>query len=126
MSVDVICEGHLDNSGERTHTLWTVARWVRIDGKWTTTKRISEPGEPLRLLKDAGGAELLDGDDRIALDDWSTGNRSRYRFRCGICPENLVRKKTPEVEAKLATLLDGLEANGVPSISLSALRAKLR
>jgi hypothetical protein len=127
VSVDLYCDGHLDAAGTPTHDRWVVARWKRIDGKWTTTQRVSEPGEPLRLLKGAGTAELLDGDNRINLrEDRLTDARARYRFACPVCGVVLVRKKTATVERGLTAILDALEVNGVPALSLRGLTASLR
>lgn len=126
MIVDLFCDGHLDAAGTPTHDRWVVARWKRIDGKWAITKRISEPGEPLRLLKDAGGAELLDGQGRVNLrEDSLTDVRSRYRFACGVCGVVLVRKRTPLVERKIDTILNGLATAGVSELSLRVLTATL-
>ncbi len=125
--VDLYCDGHLDAAGEPTHERWVVARWKRIDGQWAITKRVSEPGEPLRLLKDAGNAELLDGDERVNLREESpTEPRTRYRFPCGICGELLVRKKTAAVEFRIVAILDALEADGVSQLSLRGLTATLK
>ncbi len=126
MSIDLYCDGDLDAAGAPTHDRWAMVRWKRIDGKWTTTQRVSEPGEPLRLLKGVGGAELLDGDNRVNLrEDSLTDTRSRYRLHCKVCGKVLVRNKTPEVEKKIGAILDALDANGVSELSLRGLTATL-
>jgi hypothetical protein len=118
VSIDVFCNGHLDNEGNPTHDRWVVARWKRIDGKWATTKRVSEPGEELRLLKGGSAAQVLDGDDRLNLrEDRLTDARTRYRFACP-CGVSLVRNKTPEVERRLTEILDAAESVGVPELPL--------
>jgi hypothetical protein len=125
--IDLFCDGHLDAAGTPTHDRWVVARWKGIDGKWVITKRMSEPGEPLRLLKDAGGAELLQGEERVNLrEDSLTDTRSRYRFPCGVCGAVLVRKKTPVVEKKIEAILDALAAGGVSELSMRVLTATLK
>ena len=125
MSIDLYCDGHLDNAGEPTHDRWVLARWKLIDGKWTTTTRVSEPGEPLRLLK-GKAVQQLHGDETIdRFEDWRDDSRFRYQFSCPVCTLGRVRRKTPELETQLAAILDALDANGVSELSLRRLIATI-
>ncbi len=127
MSIELFCKGHPDNEGNPTHDRWVVARWKRIDGKWATTQRVSEPGEELRLLKGGSPAQVLNGDDRLERFEWSRAAplpnwktdeaRTRYRFACP-CGVSLVRNKTTEVERRLTEILDAAESVGVSELPL--------
>jgi hypothetical protein len=125
MSIDLYCDGHLDNAGEPTHDRWVLARWKRIDGKWTTTKRVSEPGEPLRLLK-GKVVQQLHGDETIdRFEDWRTDSRFRYQFSCPVCSLGRRMRQTPELETKLAAILDALDTAGASSLPLRVLIATI-
>lgn len=119
MAIDITCNGHLDNENQPTHEAWIVARWHRIDGQWASTRRVSQPGEALRLLK--GKPDQLLHDDALLSEfaDWRTDARARYRFEChcGL----VVAVKKPN----LVRVLDTLEAHSVSSIALRDLDARL-
>lgn len=119
--IDVYCDGHLDAEGQPTHEKRIVARWVRIDGKWTASRRISGDGDDLKLLKGGGSiAQLLHNNEPLTDPaDWRLDARTRYRLECP-CGLVEVRKSTAFV-----AVLNKLESHGVSSLSLRSLVAKL-
>lgn len=118
--IDVYCDGHLDVEGQPTHERRIVARWVRIDGKWTATRRISADGDDLRLLKGGSIAQLLHNNEPLTNpSDWRLEARTRYRLECP-CGLVEVRKSTAFIE-----VLDTLESHGASSLPLRSLVAKL-
>ncbi|UUO03861.1 hypothetical protein M4D79_14165 [Mycolicibacterium novocastrense] len=121
-AIDIYCDGHLDAAGKPVHARWIVTRWIRINGQWAGTKRITTDEEQEARSLKGRTAQLLHDDEVLgSFSDWRTDARTRYRFDCPTCGLVVVVRKS----AKLFDLLDTLESHRISSVPLRTLAANL-
>ena len=116
-TIPVFCEDHEDP--------WLVDEFTRVDGNWISAQSMPGPwqrgGKTLRRSSadafgfvDASGK--WDRDNGHGGPGWPNSRHNLKRKLCGTVP---VRRDN------LKSVLDVLDANGEPSISLAALAARL-
>lgn len=118
--VSVLCDEH--------EKPWLVDEFTRFDGNWIGAQSMPgqwERGGPFgkalrRSSADAFGFVDASGQwDRDEGGEPGWPNR-RYNLKCRLCARTV-----PARHENLVPILDVLAANGVPSISLAALAARL-
>lgn len=122
VTVDIYCDGRRRAGEDAKHDPWLVARWIRIDGEWARTGRVTTPGERPRFLKGQLAQLIHDDGPLESVDDWRSDARARYPMKCPRCRFDVVVTKSE----KLVEFLDAHEPEGVASPLLSELVATLR
>ncbi len=118
-TVRILCcaEAH----APKVATLATFHRFA--PGVWHEGHR-RRPGsarEDSRVTEDLMGDWTMFDDTSLPGESSAGPPRRRHSLRCLLCDDSL-----PVRDDKLAPILDGLADAGVPSITLPALRARLR
>lgn len=122
VTVDIFCDGRRRAGEDAKHDPWLVARWIRIDGEWARTGRVTAPGERPRILKGQLAQLIHDDSPLESVDAWRSDARARYPMKCPRCRFDVVVTKSD----KLVEFLDAHEPEGVASPLLSELVATLR